>query len=96
MTNVQREQGISKLLRDLPEPEIGRTLGQLDMLKGVRVADDGSVHVEIELPTPAYPQRERITGAVEQSLKNAQLLNGGWMWRTRQRCAASTRAARLD
>jgi ATP-binding protein involved in chromosome partitioning len=77
MTNVQREQGISKLLRDLPEPEIGRTLGQLDMLKGVRVADDGSVHVEIELPTPAYPQRERITGAVEQSLKNAQLLNGG-------------------
>jgi ATP-binding protein involved in chromosome partitioning len=76
MTNVQREQGISKLLRDLPEPEIGRTLGQLDMLKGVRVADDGSVHVEIELPTPAYPQRERITSAVEQSLKNAQLLNG--------------------
>jgi ATP-binding protein involved in chromosome partitioning len=76
MTNAQREQGISNLLRDVSEPEIGRTLGQLDMLKGVRVGDDGTVHVEIELPTPAYPQRERITSAVEQSLKNAQLLNG--------------------
>src|SRR5262249_23099045 len=75
MTNVQREQGISKALKDLAEPEIGRTLGQLDMLKGVRVGDDGTVHVEIELPTPAYPQRERITQAVEQTLKNASLLN---------------------
>jgi ATP-binding protein involved in chromosome partitioning len=76
MTNAQREQGISKALGDVPEPEIGRTLGQLDMLKQVRFADDGTVHVEIELPTPAYPQRERITSAIEQSLKNAQLLNG--------------------
>src|SRR5271168_1574907 len=76
MTNAQREQGISNLLRDLSEPEIGRTLGQLDMLRGVRVGDDGTVHVEIELPTPAYPRRERITEAVEQTLKNAHLLNG--------------------
>ncbi len=76
MTNAEREQGISKVLRDLAEPEIGRTLGQLEMLKGVRVAADGTVHVEIELPTPAYPQRERITSVVEQSLKKAQLLNG--------------------
>ena len=76
MTNAQREQGISQALRDLPDPEIGRTLGQLEMLKQVRVGDDGTVHVQIELPTPAYPGRERITAAVQQKLQQAHLLNG--------------------
>jgi ATP-binding protein involved in chromosome partitioning len=76
MTNAPREQGISKTLQDLAEPEIGRTLGKLDMLKQVRVGDDGTVHIEIELPTPAYPQPERLTKAMEQSLQKANLLNG--------------------
>jgi ATP-binding protein involved in chromosome partitioning len=76
MTNAQREQGISKALQDVAEPEIGRTLGQLDMLKAVRVGDDGTVQIEIELPTPAYPKRERITQAIEHTLQNAHLLNG--------------------
>lgn len=61
-------------LQDVPDPEIGRSLGALDMLRGVTVADGGRVQVRIELPTPAYPQRERITQAVRAAL--AQKVSG--------------------
>ena len=50
-------------LADLRDPEIGRSLGDLDMLKGVAV-EGTAARIEIELPTPAYPERERITSAV--------------------------------
>ena len=35
------------------DPEIGRSLGELNMLNSATVADDGSVSVELELSTPA-------------------------------------------
>jgi ATP-binding protein involved in chromosome partitioning len=50
-------------LSDLRDPEIGRSLADLDMLKSVAVAE-GRGLVELELPTPAYPQRERLAQAV--------------------------------
>lgn len=50
------------------DPEIGRTLGDLKMVKSVSVSGTAA-KVEIELPTPAYPRRERITTAVEQAAK---------------------------
>ncbi|MFV0443700.1 MAG: P-loop NTPase [Planctomycetaceae bacterium] len=50
-------------LADLPDPEIGQPLGQLDMLKTVSV-EAGRAQVEVELPTPAYPNRERIAQAI--------------------------------
>lgn len=57
-------------LRDIRDPEIGRTLGELDMLKGAMV--DGSTStIDIELPTPAYPQRERITEAIKAALASS-------------------------
>lgn len=52
-------------IADLPDPEIGRSLGALEMLKSVAV-EHGRAAVVVELPTPAYPQRERITQAIEQ------------------------------
>lgn len=51
------------VLADLRDPEIGRSLGDLDMLKGVSV-EGTAAQIEIELPTPAYPARERIASAV--------------------------------
>jgi ATP-binding protein involved in chromosome partitioning len=55
-------------LRNLRDPEIGRGLGELDMLRGATVGPQNAVTVKIELPTPAYPGRERITTAIQQAL----------------------------
>lgn len=55
-------------LRGIRDPEIGRSLGELNMLRGVKLGENQSVQVAIELPTPAYPRRERITEAVTASL----------------------------
>jgi len=61
-------------IKAIRDPEIGRTLGELDMLKRAAVAADGSVDVDVELPTPAYPQRERISAAIERAV--AEKLGG--------------------
>src|SRR5580704_8767764 len=74
MTDVQiRQTQLLNSMRDVCDPEIGRTLGQLDMLKQVELGKDGVVHVEVELPTPAYPKRERIAQALELALRQANV-----------------------
>jgi ATP-binding protein involved in chromosome partitioning len=65
MTDVE----VLKALDKVVDPEIGKPLAAINMLKGATVADDGSVEVQIELPTPAYPDRERISEAVRMALK---------------------------
>lgn len=54
-------------LRNLRDPEIGRTLGELGMLKSAKSGPEGTT-VTVELPTPAYPNREWITTAIQQAL----------------------------
>jgi ATP-binding protein involved in chromosome partitioning len=54
-------------LKPLRDPEIGRSLGELRMLKQAVPRPDG-VEVHVELPTPAYPDRERIARAIQSSL----------------------------
>jgi ATP-binding protein involved in chromosome partitioning len=78
MTDTQlKETDFTKAVQDVVDPEIGRSLGRLEMLKQVRIGADGTVHVEIELPTPAYPNRERITQAIEKALRDAKLPPSG-------------------
>ncbi|MBL8848075.1 MAG: P-loop NTPase [Planctomycetaceae bacterium] len=48
------------------DPELGRTLGSLRMVKQAAVPGDRAT-VEIELPTPAYPDRERIAELVRKA-----------------------------
>lgn len=55
-------------LRGLHDPEIGRTFAELGMLKGAKVGPENAVQVTVELPTPAYPRRERITTLVQNTL----------------------------
>ncbi|MCA9053234.1 MAG: Mrp/NBP35 family ATP-binding protein [Planctomycetaceae bacterium] len=50
-------------ISDLNDPEIGRSLAALDMLKSVDVAGERAT-IEIQLPTPAYPARERIAEVI--------------------------------
>ena len=53
------------------DPEFGRSLGELGMVKQATVSAEGAVEVGIELPTPAYPGQERITDAINVAI-NAQ------------------------
>uniref|UniRef100_A0A7C2JYL2 Iron-sulfur cluster carrier protein n=1 Tax=Schlesneria paludicola TaxID=360056 RepID=A0A7C2JYL2_9PLAN len=58
---------ILERLRGVRDPAIGRTLGELDMLRGATTSPAG-VTVRVELPTPAYPRRERLVEAVAAAL----------------------------
>src|SRR3954462_5642903 len=58
-------------LNGVLDPELGRTLGELKMLKAATSAGS-SVQVDIELPTPAYPNRERLIAAVKSALPQAK------------------------
>lgn len=61
------EADVLQKLRGIKDPEIGRTLADLDMLKSVQISGN-SVTVRVELPTPAYPRRERIVELVRAAL----------------------------
>lgn len=68
-----RENEVAAVVQAVVDPEIGRSIGALDMLKAVRV-EPGLVRIEIDLPTPAYPRRGRLTEAIEKALTAADLL----------------------
>ncbi|MEX1094767.1 MAG: Mrp/NBP35 family ATP-binding protein [Planctomycetales bacterium] len=54
---------LRQAVENVRDPELGRTLKELRMLAGV--AEQGhAVEIRIELPTPAYPDRERLADAV--------------------------------
>jgi ATP-binding protein involved in chromosome partitioning len=63
------EAEVLEALNDIVDPEIGRPLSAINMLKGATVAADGTVEVHVELPVPVYPNRERISEAVRNALK---------------------------
>ena len=69
------EEQVLAVLGSVIDPEIGRSLAEVKMLAGVSVNDDGAIDVEVRLPTPAYPGRERIVeriqAAVAQKLPDA-------------------------
>lgn len=66
LTEAQVLQSVQKL----QDPEIGRSFGDLEMLKGATVTGN-RVTVNIELPTPAYPKRDRIVDAVRDAVRQA-------------------------
>jgi len=63
------ENDIAEALGKISDPEIGRTLSELKMLTKVTLQPEGTLQVEVELPTPAYPGRERIAEAVQNSVQ---------------------------
>jgi ATP-binding protein involved in chromosome partitioning len=87
------ENEIRTTLQDIRDPEIGRSLGELNMLGEIGVTDDG-VSVTVILPTPAYPQRERITEAVSAAVAEAHpdagTVNVTYDWNVRGKEAGGT------
>ncbi len=68
MSAAATPDAVQNLLQSLTDPELGRTLGELKMIRQVDV-QGGAVGVEIELPTPAYPRPERIVEAVQSAVQ---------------------------
>lgn len=58
-------------LRTINDPEIGRPLGELDMLRSAAVGPNNSITITVDLPTPAYPDRDRIATAVRSAIAQA-------------------------
>ena len=58
------EAEVVEALGSIVDPELGRSLGDLKMLNRVSVRDNGAIEVDVELPTPAYPRRERIVDLI--------------------------------
>src|ERR687894_2579536 len=62
------EAGIREALRDVRDPEIGRDLISLNMVRGVKI-EGGYVAVGIALTTPGCPMKHRITTDITDRLK---------------------------
>jgi ATP-binding protein involved in chromosome partitioning len=65
---VTSEQVLASL-KGLLDPSSGRTLAELQMLKGAELLDGSGVRVRVELPTPASPHKARIEESVRQTLQ---------------------------
>ncbi len=61
------EAGIREALRDVRDPEIGRDLISLNMIRGVEIEDSG-VKVGVALTTAGCPMKHRITEDVRDRL----------------------------
>src|SRR5215210_2864177 len=61
------EAGVREALRDVRDPEIGRDLVSLNMVRGVKI-EDGAVTVGVALTTAGCPLKHRITTDVRDRL----------------------------
>ena len=68
-TGVQpTESAIRSALSRVNDPEIGKPITELGMLKSVQVNDDASVDVTVYLTTSGCPMRSEISGRVEKAV----------------------------
>ena len=65
------EMQVLERLRNLRDPEIGRSLGEMGMISSAVIGAGNSITVTIDLPTPAYPRQERITAAVTSAIRES-------------------------
>ena len=62
------ESAVYEALRAVQEPELGRDIVTLDMVKEVAISPDADVSLTIELTTPACPLKDEIEGNVRRVL----------------------------
>ena len=78
---------IQSCLSGVLDPEFGHSLGELGMLKSAAIGDGGVPSIEIELPTPAYPNRGRLAELAQAALSakfpGSPLANVSFSWRVR-------------
>ena len=64
------EGAVSAALKSVQDPELGKSLADLRMIDQIRIANSNTVTVKIDLPTHAYPRRERLTAAIRQAIQS--------------------------
>ena len=77
------ESQVRESLRAVNDPEIGRSLTDLGMI-GKVMLEGGVVSIEVVLPTPAYPRRERIgegiTAVIRARFPEVTEVRVGYSW----------------
>ena len=73
------ESQVQQALKSVIDPEIGRSLAELNMVKQVQCTPTG-VKLQIELPTPAYPDSERITERIRETLPAGTNVQVEYTW----------------
>ncbi len=63
-------------LRTVIEPELGRDIVSLNMVKDLQVTDDGRVNLKVVLTTPACPLKAEIENAVTRALMQVPGVRG--------------------
>lgn len=56
-------------VESVTDPEFQRSLGELSMVKQATMSADGAIAIEVQLPTPAYPGKERLEEAINAAIK---------------------------
>lgn len=92
------EQAVRAALRDVFEPDIGKPIEDLGMIKGIEVRD-GAVKVYLLLPLTASSSRDRLSGEVSaaasgvEGVETVEVIMGEMGGEERERLAASLRGA---
>lgn len=63
------EGAVTAALKDVLDPELGKSLLDARMIDQIRITDGSAVAVKVELPTHAYPRRERLTDLIRAAIQ---------------------------
>lgn len=69
-------QAVTAALATVDDPEIGKPITELDMVKSVEIAPDGRVAVAVYLTVAGCPMRDRITRDVTQAVSAVDGVTG--------------------
>ncbi len=62
---------VQESLRKIAVPGLERTLGESNMLRGVQFAGADAVTIRVELPTPAFPDRDPLAQSIRSAVSLA-------------------------
>ena len=82
MSSAPSPEQVSKALEGVQDPEIHRPITELGMVKGVDVAADGTVRVQVWLTVAGCPLRDKIIQATSprRSASCPACPRSGWTW----------------
>ncbi len=69
MYQVLDERAVLEVLRPVEDPELRKSLVELNMIRNVKIASDGQVSFTLVLTTPACPLREFIVQDCQRAVK---------------------------
>jgi ATP-binding protein involved in chromosome partitioning len=87
------EKDVLAALSHVKDPELGRDLVTLGMIKNVRIDEHGGVKLLVELTTPACPLKNQIQADVEGALRKAGATGVDVEWGAQVRAGAGYKAA---